>query len=150
MRKMMKKLKGGAPRQRFFSQLWALEVEPGELEAAEHQDRNTETDEVVRLLQEENKEMKKKILSLNSKLKEVSSHEPRKQYKSVDKLGVRQKRRLKRARSSSCKASLGWLDEEGYTPISIQVLNKSTKQVEQIELENVEELLGDSSEVHKN
>ena len=66
----------------------------------------------------------------------------------MDELGVRQKRRLKRARSSSCKASLGWLDKEGYTPISIQVLNKSTKQIEQIELENVEELLGDSSDIH--
>ena len=108
----MKKLKGGAPRQQ-VSQLWALEVELGELEAAEHQDRNTEAEEVVRSLQEENKEMKK-ILSLNSKRKEVSRHEQRKQYKSVDKLGVRQKQQLKRARSSSCKASLGWLDEEGY------------------------------------
>ena len=150
MRKMMKKLKGGAPRQRFFSQSWALVLEPSELEAAEPQERNSETEEVVRSLQEENNEMKKKIFSLNSKLKEVSSREPRKQHKSVDELGVRQKRRLKRARSSSCKASLGWLDEEGYTPISVQVLNKSTKQVEQIELENVEELLGDSSEVHTN
>ena len=150
MRKMMKKLKGGAPRQRFFSQSWALVLEPSELAAAEPQERNTETEEVVRSLQEENNEMKKKIFSLNSKLKEVSSREPRKQHKSVDELGVRQKRRLKRARSSSCKASLGWLDEEGYTPVSVQVLNKSTKQVEQIELENVEELLGDSSEVHTN
>ena len=35
-------------------------------------------------------------------------------------------------------------------PISIRVLNKLTKQVEQIEFENVEELLGDSSEVHAN
>ena len=91
----------------------------------------------------------KKILSLNSELKEVSSHGPRKQHKSVDELGIRQKRRLNRARSSSCKASLGWSDE-GYTPISVQVLNKSTKQVEQIDLENVEELLGDSSKVHTN
>ena len=32
----------------------------------------------------------------------------------------------------------------------LQVLSKSTKQVEQIELENVDELLGDSSEVHTN
>ena len=124
--------------------------EPGELKAAEHQDRNTEAEEAVRSLQEKNKEIKKKVLSLNSKLKEVSSHEPSKQYKLVDELGVRQKQRLKRARSSSCKASLGWLDEESYTPISIQVLNKSTNQVEQIELENVEELLGDTSEVHTN
>ena len=81
--------------------------------------------------------MKKKVLSLNNALRELSDHEPRKQYKSVDELGVRQKRRLKRARSTSCKASLGWLDEEGYTPISIQVFNNSTKQVEQIELEKV-------------
>ena len=130
MRKIMK-LKGGAPCQRFFSQSCALVLEPSELEP---QERNTETEEVVRSLQEENNEMKK-IFSLNSKLKEVSSREPRKQHKSVDKLGVRQKRRLKRARSSSCKASLGWLGE-GYTPISVQVLNKSTKQIEQIELEN--------------
>ena len=88
MRKMMKKLKGGAPRQRFFSQSWALVLEPSELEAAEPQERNTETEEVVRSLQEENNEIKK-IFSLNSKLKEVSSREPRKQHKSVDELGVR-------------------------------------------------------------
>ena len=93
IRKMMKKLKGGAPRQWFFLQSWALELEPGELEAAEHQDRNTEAEEAVRSLQEENKEIKKKVLSLNSKLKVVSSREPSKQYKSLDELGVRQKRR---------------------------------------------------------
>ena len=75
MQKMMKKLKGGAPRQRFFSQSWALVLEPGELEAAEPRDRNTEAEKVVWSLQEENNEMKKK-LSLNSKVKEVSSHEP--------------------------------------------------------------------------
>ena len=59
MRKMMKMLKGGAPCQWFFSQSWALELEPVELEAVEHQDRSTEAEEVVRSLQEENKEMKK-------------------------------------------------------------------------------------------
>ena len=59
----------------------------GELEAAEPRDRNTEAEEVVQSLQEENNEMKK-ILSLNSKL-EVSNREPRKQHKSVDELGVR-------------------------------------------------------------
>ena len=60
---MMKMLKGGAPCQRFFSQSWALKLEPVELEAVEHQDRSTEAEEVVRSLQEENKEMKKKVLA---------------------------------------------------------------------------------------
>ena len=96
----MKKLKGGAPRQRFFSQSWTLELEPGELEAVEHQDRSAEAEEVVRSLQEENKKMKKQVLNLNNKLKEVSSRESRKQHKSVDELGAKQKQRLKRAQSS--------------------------------------------------
>ena len=104
------KLKG-APPQRFFSQSWALQLEPGELEAVEHQDRGAEAEKVVRSLQEENKKIKMQVLSLNNKLKEVSSREPRKQYKSMDELGARQKQQLKQARSSTCKASLGWLDE---------------------------------------
>ena len=73
-----------------------------------------------------------------------------KQYKPVEELGVRQKQRLKRARSDSCKASLGWMENEGYTPISVQIVNKSTKQVEEIVLGNVEDILGDSNDVHPN
>ena len=143
----MKKLKGGAPCQRYFSQLWTLQLEPSEVE---QQDSGVQAESVVRSLQQENDMLKKKVLGLNNKLKEVASHEPKKQYKPVEQLGARQQRRLKRARSSSCKASLGWLDEGGYTPISVHVLNKSTKEVEQIELESLEDLLGAGSEVHMN
>ena len=63
-------------------------------------------------------------------------------------LGERQKRRLKRARNDLCKASLGWLEDEGYTPVSVQLLNKSNGKLEEITLENMEELLGVAGEVN--
>ena len=93
----MRELKGGAPRQRFFSQSWTLVVERDELEAA---------DGKVKRLESENSDLKKKVLSLSNKLKEVNNHEASKQYKPVENLGDRQKRRLKRSRNSSCKD--GW------------------------------------------
>ena len=43
-----------------------------------------------------------------------------------------------------------FLTLSSYLPMLIQVLNKSTKQIEEITLGNVEELLGASSEVHSN
>lgn len=50
----------------------------------------------------------------------------------------------------TCKnhlASLGWMEVEGYAPISLRVLNNATKQIEEISLGNVEDLLGTSSEI---
>lgn len=66
MRKMMKKLKGGAPRQRFFSKSWTLQLEPFELEAVEHQEENAEAEEVVRSLLQELPARKGRHLSLQS------------------------------------------------------------------------------------
>ena len=134
----MKELKGGAPRQRFFSQSWALVVERGELKAS---------DVNVKTLEKENSDLKKKVLSLSNKLREVNNPGARKQYKTVEDLGDRQKRRLKRSRSSSCKASLGWMEQEGYTPIAVQVLNRATHEIEHITMENVQDLVGSSFEV---
>ena len=91
----MKKLKGGAPRQRFFSQQWTLQLEPSELDAVQQQESRVQAESVVRSLQQENDMLKKKVLGLNNKLKEVASHEPKKQYKPIEELGARQKRRLK-------------------------------------------------------
>ena len=90
----MKQLKG-APRHRFFGQSWALVIERDELEAG------------VKTLEEENTDLKKRVLSLSNKLREVNNPGARKQYKTVEDLGDRQKRRLKCSRSSSCRASLG-------------------------------------------
>ena len=67
----MKELKGGAPRHRFFSQSWAQVVERDELEAV---------DADVKTLEKENTDLKKKVLSLSNKLREVNNPGARKQY----------------------------------------------------------------------
>ena len=74
----------------------------------------------VKELESQSRTKDKQILSLS---KDVNGRESRKWHKKpIEELGERQKRRLKRARDSGCKASLGWLEEDGYTPVSIQVL----------------------------
>lgn len=79
----MKELKGGAPRHRFFSQSWTLQVLSEELNTLDHES------ELVKTTEQENAVLKKKVLSLSNKLKTVNNHEARKQYKPVEELGDR-------------------------------------------------------------
>ena len=88
----------------------------------ESQSATSNLKSTIKSLETEKKAMEKQILTLSSELKEVNGHGNRKRHKPVEELGERQKRRLKRARDSICKASLRWLNEDGYTPVSIQVL----------------------------
>jgi hypothetical protein len=74
-------------------------------------------------LETQKRTLETRILSLSSQLKESNGHENRKRRKSVEDLGERQKRRLKKAMESDCRASLGWLEGDGYTPVSVQVLH---------------------------
>ena len=118
----MRDLKGGAPRTQFFTKTWALQLQHQELSATESQSATSDLKSTIKSLENEKKAMEKQILTLYSELKEVNGHGKRRRHKPVKELGERQKRRLKRARDSICKASLRWLKEDGYTPVSIQVL----------------------------
>lgn len=118
----MKELKGGAPRQRFFTKSWTLEVEANELEVTESQSTTADLQSTIATLETQKRSLEKRVLSLSSQLKESNGQESKKRRKSVEDLGERQKRRLKKARESDCWASLGWLEEDGYTPVSLQVL----------------------------
>ena len=77
----MKELKGGAPHQQ-FSQSWTLVIERDELKA---------DTEKVKALESENCDLKKRLLSLSNKLKEVNNSEVRIQYKTAEDLEYRQK-----------------------------------------------------------
>lgn len=116
----MKELKGGAPRQRYFTLPWTLQVEVNELES---QSTTADFQSTITSLETQKRTLETRILSLSSQLKESNGQENRKRRKSVEDLGERQKRRLKKARESDCRASLGWLEGDGYTPVSLQVLH---------------------------
>lgn len=64
LKKKMSTLKGGAPKQRFLSQLWTLLVEPQELEAADV--HMTKLATKMKSLEKENGEMKKRVVCLSS------------------------------------------------------------------------------------
>ena len=67
----MKELKGGAPRKRFLSQSWTLQVLPIELDTTHCQN------EAVKTLEQENVVLKKKVLTLSNQLKTVNNCEAR-------------------------------------------------------------------------
>ena len=136
----MRILKGGTSRHNLFSKAWNLQLWPQEVITPDDQAKITLE---IQSLKTKNKSMEKRIFTLPNKLKEVNGHEAGRQYKPSEMLGERQKRRIKRARENVCRASLGWLEEEGYTPVTVKLLNKSTGSLEEIRLENVENLLGE-------
>ena len=60
----MKELKGGAPRQQFFTKSWILEVEANELEVTESQSTTADLKSTIAIL-----ETQKRVNSLSSHIK---------------------------------------------------------------------------------
>ena len=147
LKKKVRSLTGGAPRQRFYQQSWNLQLHPQEIEAlAMKQQIQTLEQEVtatrdeatglsvqVSALQSKNKKLESKVCSLSDKLGKGGECATR--YKSYSEYSECHKRRLKRARLQHCQDSLLWLQQDGYTPLAVEVKNTNTGKVERIELE---------------
>jgi hypothetical protein len=63
----MKELKGGAPRQRYFTQPWTLQVEVNELES---QNTTADFQSTITSIETQKRTLETRILSLSSQLKE--------------------------------------------------------------------------------
>ena len=55
-------------------------------------------------------------------------------YKSYSEYSESHRRHLKWARSEHCQDSLLWLQQDGYTPLAVELKNTSTGKIERIEL----------------
>lgn len=56
---------------------------------------------------------------------------------------------MKRSQESTCEASLSWLEQEGCEPLSVEVSNRETGNIEKISLKRdyLEELFGSESSI---
>ena len=140
LRHKLRGLKGGRARECFFGQTWNLQLQPDETDAS-----NAEIETLQAKLDSSEKEKSK----LQETVKLLQSTPTQKRHKPYEQLSERQKRRMKRRRESTCEASLSWLDQDGYEPLSVEVRNRETGNIEKISLKrhDMEELFGSESSI---
>ena len=109
LKKKVRSLTGGAPRQRFYQQSWKLQLHPGEIEplamkqqiqtleqeVSAMRDEAADLSEQVSTLQSKNKKLESKVCSLSEKLGKGGECATR--YRSHSEYSESHKRRLKQA-----------------------------------------------------
>lgn len=160
----MKNLKGGAPRQKFFQQLWELKLNQDEVEThamshrigtleqelAETKEQNADILAQIQQMQSQKATLKAKLCNMSEKLKtDKHTGRGRSCNKSFEDYSESHKGRLKKAKTQSCQYSLFWLCREGYIPLTVEVKNTRTGENEKIDLRSEEliELFGSEEEV---
>ena len=99
-------------------------------------------------LKAENNRIQHRVRELSS-LEHASVMTRGKSYKPPDEYSESHLRRLKRRRTENCSRSLAWLEEQGYVPTKIDVVNVMTGGTETITLctDNLKEVLGDMEDI---
>lgn len=101
-------------------------------------------------LEKGNEALKEQLTSLSDKQRKeaVDGGGRRGKRRSMEDYSDRHLRRLKKARQSSCAASLSWLEREGYEPLKVVVRNKQTDATETLQIgsHESEHLLGQTGD----
>lgn len=103
-------------------------------------------------LKKENKQLHNRVRELSSSA--ASDHSPMtrgKTYKSENEYSESHRRKLKRDRTESCSRSLSWLENQGYLPTMVTVINIKSGEEETIELPNSElaQIFGQSGVINE-
>ena len=100
-------------------------------------------------LTQENKRLRKQARQLCSKTSSDSPRTRGRSYKPDEEYSESHQRRLKRLRTKICDQSLSWLQDEGYVPMTVTVVNALTGKEETIALQNqhLTEIFGQSDEM---
>ena len=90
-------------------------------------------------LEESNNALKKQVCFLTNKQQKEGAQDPwdittRRKRQSLEEYSERHCRQLKRQRTSSCAASLAWMEQEGLTPVEIIVRSTQTNKLETIQV----------------
>ncbi len=136
LRAKSRQIRGGVQRKKFFGHNWTLKL------PAKHVSTPAQ-------VAKENVQLRAQVRSLTSSLI-TTADELRRMQQGIETRGKRNapgdytdrhQRRLKKQRVDSCRASLSWLQQEGLTPLSVDVLNSKTSRKQTIKLGSIEEAL---------
>ena len=150
IRRKVRQHSGSIPKQKFLQLTWELKLHSTEVEVAAMgskikaleaevsslRDQHSDMERQVQKLVSDKKLLLKNTRRLSDRLNKSTSplQERGRSIKQFEDYSESHKRRLKRARSQTCTTSLSWLHDEGFAPISIQVRNLESGNVETITL----------------
>lgn len=137
----MKALGGGAPRRVFYQESWGLKLTKNEVTTPS--DKITSLEKELAHVQERADYLGQKVQHLSeSSNRSVSTPVGRKRTKSLDEYTPRHQQRVKKQRKGMCADALVWMEQDGYTPLRLEVLNKKTGKVEMVVVDDPESVFG--------
>ncbi len=127
----MRALKGGASCHQFLQLEWEFRVLPSELDCSNEdscqvmmqldgeREKNAEMHEELTRLRHQSDLEAQTMMQRMKAIKEdkTCASRGKRLNRSFDEYSESHKRRLKRARTSSCGDSLSWMEQEGYVPV---------------------------------
>lgn len=121
------KNKGGRQRDNILSQNWKLTTDIGALSPP----TETPSQDVARLV----KSLQSQVQASARVLQQIQ--QTRKRTANITE------RRVKKRRVGECAASLSWLEDEGFSPVSVTVMNNETNELTRVTIrENIENAMG--------
>ena len=116
------------------------ELQEGEEQSAEMYQLKTEI-----------KRLQSRARDLTSELCKSSPPTRERSYKLENEYSETYRRKLKRDRAKSCTDSLSWLENHGYRPTTVTVVNGVTGEEEELELcsDNLKQMFGETDEISK-
>ena len=121
-------------------------------EVRELQERDEAHVDTITDLKTENKRLKSRVRELHVSDSNHGTPLTRgRSYKPPDEYSKSHLRRLKRLRTENCSQSLSWLQEQGYMPTAVNVVNVVTGGMETITLctDNLAEMFGDVEDIRE-
>ena len=147
VRLKFKKLKHGRQQSVFLGKQWKLQLLPSELSVVTVTEENKELKRQVSTTMKRVIELNSQVAMLSDELKKRSAPEGEdkrfnhKQRRDVDRetlYSERHQRLLKSRRTRACEVSLAWLQNEGFTPTKLDVVQNRTGVTETVRFSHLE------------
>lgn len=127
------KNKGGRQRDRVLSQNWKLTTDIGTVAPP----TETPSGDVARLTQKV-KSLQSQVQASARVLQQIQET-PSRRKRTAKHYSKRHERRVKKRRVDECVAALSWLEDEGFSPVNVTLMNNETNELTRVTIrENIE------------